>query len=298
MFDVLRPVHDASATGPYLRIESLVGRTETPPKFLNEDGAEDFLGAVNGSAKAAEEPFHPARHVHRALLRALQDVVIRVALLPDLRRHAVEPLRTVLGTCESHVGDRARNTAVAVFSADIGELDQLLRRYGPQTDPVRKALQRYTELKLEDLFPTKANGRRDVDSPTSAGVLDDVQDQILALRPGDERQRWLSAQALAASARVSAAQSKMVEENTNTVPLPFVGAVTLWLAVLYASFGLCAPRSSVTVVALFLSAFAVSMACKHVLDLDTPLAGGIHVTRPPIHISSESLRDVLQVIRK
>jgi phenylacetate-coenzyme A ligase PaaK-like adenylate-forming protein len=43
MSDVLRPVHDPSASGPYLRIESLVGRTETPPKFLNEDGAEDFL---------------------------------------------------------------------------------------------------------------------------------------------------------------------------------------------------------------------------------------------------------------
>ena len=41
-------------------------------------------------------------------------------------------------------------------------------RYGPQTDPIRKALQRYTELKLEDLFPAKANGTRDVDSPTTA----------------------------------------------------------------------------------------------------------------------------------
>lgn len=193
---------------------------------------------------------------------------------------------------------KSRNAAVADFSADIGQLDSLLRRYGPEADPLRKALQRYTELKLEDLFPTAANGRRDVANPATAKVLDDVQDRMLALKPGDERQRWLSAQALAASVKVSAAQSKMVEENTNTVPLPFVGAVTLWLAVLYASFGLFAPRTSVTVIALFLSAFAVSMAFKLVLDLDTPFAGGIHVTPPPIHISSEPLRDVLQVIRK
>jgi hypothetical protein len=108
----------------------------------------------------------------------------------------------------------------------------------------------------------------------------------------------LSAQALAAAVKVSAAQSKMVEENANSVPLPFVGAVTLWLAVLYASFGLFAPRTSVTVVALFLSALAVSMAFKLVLDLDSPFAGGIHVTPPPIHISGEPLREALQVIRK
>jgi hypothetical protein len=193
---------------------------------------------------------------------------------------------------------KARNAAVAVLSTDIARLDSLLRRYGPQTDAIRKALQRYTELKLEDLFPSKANGRRDVDSPTTARVLDDVQDQILGLKPGDERQRWLSAQALATAVSVNAAQSKMVQENTNTVPLPFVGAVTLWLAVLYASFGLFAPRTAVTVIALFLSAFAVSMAFKLVLDLDSPFTGGIHVTPPPIHISSEPLRDVLQVIRK
>ena len=70
------------------------------------------------------------------------------------------------------------------------------------------------------------------------------------------------------------------------------------LAVLYASFGLFAPRTSVTVVALFLSALAVSMAFKLVLDLDSPFAGGIHVTPPPIHISGEPLREALQVIRK
>ena len=57
-------------------------------------------------------------------------------------------------------------------------------RYGPETASIRTALQRYTELKLEDLFPTKPDGRCDVDSsPTTAKVLDDVQDQILGLKP-------------------------------------------------------------------------------------------------------------------
>jgi hypothetical protein len=40
------------------------------------------------------------------------------------------------------------------------------------------------------------------------------------------------------------------------------------------------------------------MAFKLVLDLDSPFAGGIHVTPPPIHISGEPLREALQVIRK
>lgn len=44
MADVLRPVQRKSAPdSPYLEIESLVGRTEMMPRFINEDGMEDFL---------------------------------------------------------------------------------------------------------------------------------------------------------------------------------------------------------------------------------------------------------------
>ena len=49
-----------------------------------------------------------------AYLEPFQNVVIGIALLPDLRRHAVEPLWAVLGTRESHVCDRARNSAIAI----------------------------------------------------------------------------------------------------------------------------------------------------------------------------------------
>ncbi len=44
MADVLRPVAAKSdPASPYLEIESLVGRTEMMPRFVNQDGAEDFL---------------------------------------------------------------------------------------------------------------------------------------------------------------------------------------------------------------------------------------------------------------
>jgi phenylacetate-CoA ligase len=44
MADVLRPVPRRSEPdSPYIEIESLVGRTEMMPRFVNEDGAEDFL---------------------------------------------------------------------------------------------------------------------------------------------------------------------------------------------------------------------------------------------------------------
>jgi len=42
MADILRPI-ESGEHGPYLVIESLVGRNELQPKFTNRDGAEDFI---------------------------------------------------------------------------------------------------------------------------------------------------------------------------------------------------------------------------------------------------------------
>jgi len=129
-------------------------------------------------------------------------------------------------------------------------------------------------------------------------MFNDVEDRILALKPTDERQRWLSAEALRLAAGVGAARSLLVQQNVNSLPLPFVGVVVLWLIVVYGSFALFAPRNATTVIALFFSVLAVSMAFKLLLDLDNPFDRGVRLTPPPIHISSEPLRHALETIRR
>src|SRR6476646_5416755 len=43
---------------------------------------------------------------------------------------------------------------VTSLSAQVIRLDQILRRYGPETEPARKILRQYAEHKAEDLFPS------------------------------------------------------------------------------------------------------------------------------------------------
>ena len=75
-----------------------------------------------------------------------QQVVIFLALLPDLRRHAVEALRTLFRTGEAQVGNRARDAPVAVVKRmnchepqmrDAGLEDRIDLR--PVIEPVQKA---------------------------------------------------------------------------------------------------------------------------------------------------------------
>lgn len=192
----------------------------------------------------------------------------------------------------------ARNATVSLLSSNISQLDTLLRRYGPETESIRENLQRFAAMKFEDLFADDPAGKHKVDNPVTAKVFDNVEDRIVALKPADDRQKWLSGEALRLAAGVRAARSQLVQQNVNSLPLPFVGVVVLWLIVVFGSFGVFAPRNATTVVALFFSVLAVSMALKLVLDLDNPFDRGIRLTPPPIRISPEPLRHVLETIRQ
>ncbi len=191
-----------------------------------------------------------------------------------------------------------RNAEVAGLSRDIVMLDTMLRRYGPEAAPVRDALRDYAIRKSDDLFPSRADARPQVDSPSTHAVLEHVEDMILAFHPNDDRQHWLVEQSLRLAEQVNEAQSLLSHPNITAVPLPFFGAVVLWLTVLFGSFGLFAPRNLTSVVSLFLCALAVTFAIKLIFDMDTPFEGVIHVTRPPIRISSEPMHTAVEALQR
>jgi hypothetical protein len=72
-------------------------RNALPEMRLVQHSIERTVGQVDGLAQHLEEPHRPRCHVQAVFLRSLQDVEIRFALTLDLRRKAVEALRTVVG---------------------------------------------------------------------------------------------------------------------------------------------------------------------------------------------------------
>ena len=191
---------------------------------------------------------------------------------------------------------KVRNGNVALMASQIVQLDIALRRYGSASAPVRDALERYTAIERDDLFPDRPGRIATVDDTRAQQVMAELQDTILAFKPADDRQRWLSAQALQLTTNVDDTRAQLSRENVSSVPLPFLGAVLLWLIVLFASFGVFAPRNLTVFVAVFLCAFSIASAVKLILDMDTPFDGVIRVTRPPIHISSDPMRNAVEAI--
>jgi len=58
--------------------------------------------------------------------------------------------------------------------------------------------------------------------------------------------------------------------------------LTFWLVVLFASFGLYAPRNATVFAALLISALSVSGAIFLILELDQPFEGLIQISSAPL----------------
>src|SRR6266566_2934513 len=99
-----------------------------PECRLLQDVTDDRLSAVEGATKTTEKPVQPIGDVERATLGSLKDVVVGFALLSDLRGHAVEALRALLRPRERQIGDRTRDSSVAVLERMDGHKPQMRKR--------------------------------------------------------------------------------------------------------------------------------------------------------------------------
>ena len=106
--------------GALAAIEGLAG-VYLPKARLFENGCEYGLGAAKSAIEAIKKPFQPWGDVKIGLLRSFKDIIVRVSLLPDLGRHAVVALRTILRAGERHIGNRTGDAAIPVIERVDGD---------------------------------------------------------------------------------------------------------------------------------------------------------------------------------
>ena len=75
-------------------------------------------------------------------------------------------------------------------------------------------------------------------------------------------------------------RAQQVEQRT---PKAFVALVVFWLALLFASFGLFAPRNFTSAVILTLSALAVAGAVGMILELEQGFGRLVHISPQPMY---------------
>jgi hypothetical protein len=183
----------------------------------------------------------------------------------------------------------AIDTAVKHSAMDVVALDRLLARYGPETEPLRAALERALVGRIQAIWPEHAAGLKGPPHSVVSNEGEHLADGIRALVPRDDRQRALQARAAELGEEILQTRWLVFAGGGTSVPVPFLVVLLFWLTITFASFGLFAPRNPTVLCVLFVCAVSVGSAVLLILEMDGPFSGVLKVSARPLQYALANL---------
>jgi hypothetical protein len=166
------------------------------------------------------------------------------------------------------------------MSAKIVLLDRVLAHYGPETKEVRDLLHNVVTRTLDRLWP-KEPGQHPQMEPTGAGG-EIFYDKIQELSPKNDTQHSLQAQASNMAIDLGKMRWMMFEQAGSFISIPLLAVLVFWLAIIFSSFGLFAPRNATAIGTLFVCALSVSGAIFLILEMYSPFEGLMQISSAPL----------------
>jgi hypothetical protein len=167
-------------------------------------------------------------------------------------------------------------------SAQVLELDGVLRRYGPEAAPARELLKGILQSTYNDVWGAAA-----ANTPPSAEQLVGRTDKLfVALNtlfeaaPDNRKYRMEKAEGLATS--INDQRLRMSLQVNDSLSWPFMTVLILWICLLFFGFGMVARLNRVGVGGMAVGALSVASAIFLIMELSTPYDGLIMLSPAPI----------------
>jgi hypothetical protein len=175
--------------------------------------------------------------------------------------------------------------------ANVILLDRVLARYGPETAEIRDLIRRLVALRLNMIWPEDSSRTVQLQTLDKApAAVESVEDKIRELAPRNDAQRSLQSRALQISGDLGQTRWLLFAQvSESPVPIPFLVVLVIWLTVIFASFGLFAPRNATVIAALVLCALSASGAIFLILEMGTPFDGLMKVSSAPVRYALSHL---------
>jgi hypothetical protein len=173
-------------------------------------------------------------------------------------------------------GELVENAARAIL------LDRVLADYGPETTEARDLLKRSYAAGIELLFPRDKTQTAQEDTPEAVVRMESLRATLWELSPHNDAQRGLRAQGVEIASAMSSTRWLLLLQKDEPLPITLLIVLVCWLAVIFATFGLFAPRNATVVGALFVCALSVSGAILLILEMNGPFTGVMKVSSAPL----------------
>lgn len=182
-----------------------------------------------------------------------------------------------------------QDAAVKHTAARILLLDHVLANYGPEAKEARDLLRRTVASRLEAIWPKDRSQPPRLGAPEAVPGMQGIETRILQLSPQNRTQRWLQTRALRIGSDIMETRWMVVGGLGRSVPLPFLVVLVFWLTIIFASFGLFAPRNATVVGALFLCALSIAASIFLILEMDEPFEGLMKIPSAPLRYALDHL---------
>jgi hypothetical protein len=182
------------------------------------------------------------------------------------------------------------SSSITQGGAKIITLNYYLSHYGPEAKEIRELLRLSVASGIKRVWPNESTQEGDLGKQgaelakmEAATEVADIYNKIRELSPKNDSQKYLQTQALKLAAEMMQSRWMLIEQSQTKLPRIFLVVLAFWLTVLFAQFGLLAPRNRTALSALFICAISISCAIFLILELNNPLEGTIKVPSAPLH---------------
>lgn len=183
----------------------------------------------------------------------------------------------------------ATNTMLTQGGAKILLMDRTLANYGPESQEVRDLLRDFLGSKIAKTWP---NEIKNIPAGSFTGKsvnMEEIQAALWKLVPQTDIQRSLQAKAIEICDDLLHLRWMLFEQLQASLPTTFLIVLMFWSTILFACFGLLAPRNG-TILAVFLvCSISVGGAIFLILEMEKPLSGAMKISGVPLVKTMERL---------
>ena len=176
----------------------------------------------------------------------------------------------------------ATNTMVTQSGAKIMVMDRTLANYGTEANEARGLLKRFLRARIMKVWPEAAAKLPGEDPSQKKTDIEEIQAALRGLAPQSDLQRSLQVKALQISDELLQIRWLLFEQLQTSLPPLFLGVLIFWATILFACFGLLAPRNGTVIVVFLVCAISVAGAIFLILEMEKPLAGTMKISGAPM----------------
>jgi hypothetical protein len=174
------------------------------------------------------------------------------------------------------------NAAVSAYAADLTVLDEILRDYGDGALTARRQVRDYTSRLLNDVWIEQYGHAYMVENRAAGDILEHAYEAIRALTPGNHDQQMLADGAVQLATSLLRERWLLIARSDTSMRPMIIVIVVFWLAAIFVSFGINAPRHATTHMVFLILAVGIGSAMFMILELNSPFQGPMRISSQPI----------------